>query len=80
MSDKKKKGTVLWEGIPEMMANRAIRENSLRRVYPDGRQTVFLNNGDEISFEEFDKKFPLSLIYKEPKGANVCKKSDFLYK
>lgn len=80
MSDKNKKGTVIWEGIPEMMANRAIRENSLRSVNPDGTQTVFLENGEEISFEEFDKMFPLRLKYKQPNGQNVCRKHDFFYK
>ncbi len=71
--------SVIWDGIPEMMHNKAIRENCLRRIYPCGKQTVFFN-GKEILFTVFDVMFPLKLKYIEPKGQNVCKKTDFIFK
>lgn len=76
----KRKDSVIWKGIPEMMANKEIRESCLRRVHPCGKQTVFLKSGEEISFEKFDKMFPLKLKYIEPKGQNVCRKTDFIFK
>lgn len=77
MKGKTREGAI-WEGIPAMMKNKEIRESSLRRVYPCGKQTVFVG-GEEIPFAKFDKMFPLRLIYKEPKGQNVCRKTDFIY-
>ena len=80
MAAKRKEG-VLWEGIPERMAIKEIRERCLKRIYPCGKQTVFLECGKEISYEKFDEMFPLKkLKYKEPKGENVCKKKDFIFK
>ncbi len=76
----KRKIGVLWEGIPEMMAIKEIRDKLLKRIYPCGKQTVFLENGKEISYEEFDKMYPLRLIYKEPHGQNICRKTDFIFK
>ena len=75
-----KKESVLWSGISEMMANKEIRERCLKRIYPCGKQTVFLECGKEISYEDFDEMFPLKLKYKEPKGENVCRKTDFIFK
>ena len=74
-----RKESVLWEGIPAMMANKEIRDKCLRRVYPCGKQTVFVE-GEEMSYKKFDKMFPLKLKYIEPHGQNVCRKSDFIYK
>ena len=74
-----RKESVIWEGIPLMMKNKEIRESSLRRIYPCGKQTVFVE-GEEIPLDKFDEKFPLKLKYKEPKGQNVCRKTDFIFK
>ena len=76
----KRKESVIWEGIPEMMKNKEIRDRCLKRLYPCGKQTVFLETGEEISYERFDEMFPLRLKYKEPKGQNVCRKTDFIFK
>lgn len=75
----KRKESVIWSGIPEMMANKEIRDKCLRRLYPCGKQTVFVE-GEEILYAKFDKMFPLKLKHKTPKGENVCKKTDFIYK
>ena len=74
-----RKESVIWEGIPAMMKNKEIRDKCLRRVYPCGKQTVFVE-GEEMSYKKFDQMFPLCLIYKEPKGQNVCRKTDFIFK
>ena len=74
-----RKDSVLWEGIPAMMANKEIRDNCLRTIHPDGRQTVEVK-GETMSFAKFDKMFPLRMRYKQPKGENVCKKTVFIYK
>ena len=76
----KRKVGVLWEGIPEMMAIKEIRDKLLKRIYPCGKQTVFLDCGKEISYEEFNKMYPLKLRYIEAKGQNVCRKTDFIFK
>ena len=76
---KQRKESVIWEGIPEMMQNKLIRESCLRRIYPCGKQTVFFK-GKEILFTIFDAMFPLNLKYIELKGQNVCRKTDFIFK
>ena len=75
----KRKESVIWGGIAEMMLNKAIRDSSLRRIYPCGKQTVFVD-GEEMTFAVFDKKFSLKLKYLEAKGQNVCRKTDFIFK
>lgn len=77
---KLRKESVLWEGIPEMMANKEIRESCLRRIHPCGKQTVFLESGEEVSYEKFNDMYPLKMKYLEPKGQNVCRKTDFIFK
>lgn len=63
----------------EMVANKEIRENCLRRIYPCGKQTVFVGD-EEIPFEQFDNMYPLKLVYIEKNGQNVCRKTNFIYK
>ena len=74
-----KKSAIVVKNIAEYMTNKKIRREAHYRNYPDGSVTVFYH-GTEIEVSEFYEMFPLQLLPLETKGANPCKKFDYIHK
>jgi acylphosphatase len=73
-----RKSAIIVKNIAEYMTNKKIRREAHYRNYPDGSVAVFFE-GAEIEVNEFYEMFPLQLLPLETKGANPCKKFDYIH-